>query len=146
MLFKSCMTVIASSLLACVSTAHGGQITNLQVYDGGGAPTATINYSGADGNGNLSANVYADPQVSDGTSVPLYYCVDLWHDNYIGSTYTITPVTTMAFSNSTFADVDNRIGWLLSQDQSTADRAPRCSSRSGIRSITSRAAARAASR
>ena len=25
----------------------------------------------------------------------------------------------MAFANSTFADVDNRIGWLLAQDQST---------------------------
>lgn len=103
-----------------VSTAHAGQITNLQVFDGGGAPTATINYTGADGTGSYSAYVYADPQVSAGTSVPVYYCVDLWHDNYIGSTYTITPVSTMAFANSTFADVDNRIGWLLSQDQSTA--------------------------
>ena len=103
MLLKSCMTVIAASLLAFVSTAHGGQITNLQVYDGGGAPTATINYSGADGNGSYSAYVYADPQVSYGTSDPLYYCVDLWHDNYIGSTYTITPVSSMAFANSTFA-------------------------------------------
>ena len=84
-------------------------------------PTATINYSGADGTGNYSAYVYADPQVSYGTSVPLFYCVDLWHDNYIGSTYTITPVSTMAFANSTFSDVDNRIGWLLSQDQSTAE-------------------------
>ena len=27
----------------------------------------------------------------------------------------------MSFSNSTFADVDNRIGWLLSQDQSTPE-------------------------
>ena len=52
---------------------------------------------------------------------PLFYCVDLWHDNYIGSSYTITPVATMAFTNSTFSDVDNRIGWLLTQDQSTPD-------------------------
>jgi hypothetical protein len=49
----------------------------------------------------------------------MYYCVDLWHDNYLGSTYTITPVGNMVFSNSAFADVDNRIGWLLKQDQST---------------------------
>ena len=67
------------------------------------------------------AYVYADPQVSGGTTAPLYYCVDLWHDNSIGDTYTITPVSSMAFADSTFADVDNRIGWLLSQDQSTAD-------------------------
>jgi len=103
-----------------VSAAHGGQITNLQVFDGGAAPTATINYTGADGTASYSAYVYADPQVSAGTTVPVFYCVDLWHDNYIGSTYTITPVSTMAFANSTFSDVDNRIGWLLSQDQSTA--------------------------
>jgi fibronectin-binding protein len=118
---KYCFTLIATALLAFVTAAHGGQITNLQIYDGGGAPTATINYSGANGTGNYSAYVYADPQVSYGTSVPLFYCVDLWHDNYIGSTYTITPVSTMTFANSTFSDVDNRIGWLLSQDQSTAE-------------------------
>jgi hypothetical protein len=108
-------------MLSGVGTARGGQITNLQVCDGGGAPTATINYTGPNGTGDYSAYVYADPQVSYGTSVPLYYCVDLWHDNDIGSTYTITPVSTMTFANSTFSDVDNRIGWLLSQDQSTAE-------------------------
>ena len=103
------------------SSAHGGQITNLQVYDGGNSPTATINYTGANGTGSYSEYVYADPQVSDGTTNPLFYCVDLWHDNYLGSTYTITPVSSMSFSNSTFVDVDNRIGWLLSQDQSTPE-------------------------
>jgi hypothetical protein len=118
---KYCFTLIATSLITFASAAHGGQITNLQVYDGGGAPTATINYSGANGTGNYSAYVYADPQVSYGTSVPLFYCVDLWHDNDIGATYTITPVSTMSFANSTFSDVDNRIGWLLSQDQSTPE-------------------------
>jgi hypothetical protein len=116
-----CFTLIAISLLVFSGTAFGGQITNVQVYDGGGSPTASINYTGPDGTGNYSAYVYADPQVSYGTTVPLFYCVDLWHDNFIGSTYTITPVSSMTFANSTFSDVDNRIGWLLSQDQSTAD-------------------------
>lgn len=118
---KFFIPAIATSLLALVSTAQGGQITNLQVYDGGSSPTATINYTGANGTGSYSAYVYADPQVSSGTTAPLFYCVDLYHDNYIGSTYTITPVSTMPFANSTFSDVDNRIGWLLSQDQSTPE-------------------------
>jgi hypothetical protein len=118
---KFLLPAMATSLLALVSNAHGDQITNLQVYDGGSSPTATINYTGADGTGSYSAYVYADPQVSAGTTNPLFYCVDLWHDNDLGSTYTITPVSSMSFSNSTFADVDNRIGWLLSQDQSTPD-------------------------
>ena len=118
---KMLVPAIATSLLALVSAAHGGQITNLQLYDGGSSPTATINYTGADGTGSYSAYVYADPQVSYGTTTPMFYCVDLWHDNYLGSTYTITPVSSMTFANSTFADVDNRIGWLLSQDQSTAE-------------------------
>jgi hypothetical protein len=115
------LAAITTSLLALSSRAHGGQITNLQLYDGGNSPTATINYTGADGTGSYSAYVYADPQVSGGTTNPVFYCVDLWHDNYLGSTYTITPVASMSFSNSTFADVDNRMGWLLSQDQSTPD-------------------------
>lgn len=107
--------------LSLASAAAAGQITNLQVYDGSGAPTATIDYTNANGTGSNSAYVYADPQVSGGTTTPLFYCVDLWHDNYLGQTYTITPVSSMAFASSTFADVDNRIGWLLSQDRSTAD-------------------------
>ena len=101
--------------------AKADSITNLQLYDGSAAPTATITFTNADGTGSNTEYVYADPQVSGGTTAPLYYCVDLWHDNSIGDTYTITQVASMAFANSTFTDVDNRIGWLLSQDQSTAD-------------------------
>jgi hypothetical protein len=108
--------------LAMASSASAGQITNLQLYDGtSGAPTASISYTNADGTGSNSAYVYADPQVSYGTTTPLFYCVDLWHDNYIGSTYSITQVPKMAFGNSTFLDADNRIGWLLTQDHSTPD-------------------------
>ena len=114
---------IALSFVSLVtgSSASGGQITNLQLYDGGNSPTAMIYYTGANGTGSDSAYVYADPQVSYGATAPMFYCVDLWHDNYLGSTYSITPVSSMTFANSTFSDVDNRIGWLLSQDQSTPD-------------------------
>lgn len=99
-----------------------GQITDLQLYDGtSGSPIATIDYTGASGTGSYTATVYADPQVSFGTTNPLFYCVDLWHDNNIGSTYQITQVSSMAFAQSTFGDVDNRIGWLLTQAQNTAD-------------------------
>ena len=115
-----CLGVTTLSLLLA-SPANADSITNLQLYDGSAAPTATITYTNADGTGSNSEYVYADPQVSGGTTAPMYYCVDLWHDNSIGDTYTITQVASMAFANSTFADVDNRIGWLLSQDQSTAD-------------------------
>jgi hypothetical protein len=101
--------------------ANAGSITNLQLYDGSAAPTASITFTNADGTGSNTENVYADPQVSGGTTAPIYYCVDLWHDNSVGDTYAIAQVPTMAFANSTFADVDNRIGWLLAQDQSTPD-------------------------
>lgn len=105
-----------------IPPADAGQITNLQLYDGtSGSPTVTINYTNADGTGVNSAYVYADPQVSYGTTNPVYYCVDLWHDNYLGSTYTINAVPSLPFSTSTFADADNRIGWLVTQDQSTPD-------------------------
>ena len=112
---KLFLTTVATSFLAFGSSASAGQINNLQLYDGNASPIVTINYTGSYGSGNYSATVYADPQVSYGTTAPIFYCVDLWHDNYIGSTYTITPVSHMSFSNSTFCDVDNRIGWLLSK-------------------------------
>ncbi len=121
-MFKYLMYTIPAFALALASPARADLITNLQLYDGtSGAPTATIYYTNANGTGSNSAYVYADPQVSYGTTNPMFYCVDLWHDNYIGSTYTITQVSTMAFGTSTFSDVDNRIGWLLSQNQSTPD-------------------------
>ncbi len=108
--------------LPLIGTAEAGQIQDLQLFDGtGGSPTDTINYTNTDGTGSNSAYCYADPQVNDNTTAPMYYCVDLWHDNYLGSTYTITQVATMAFSDSTFADADNRIAWLLTQPQATAD-------------------------
>jgi hypothetical protein len=114
------MWVTAFSLLIATS-ARADQITSLQLYDGSAAPTATITYTNANGTGSNTQYVYADPQVSVGTTTPVFYCVDLWHDNYIGQTYTITQVPGMTFSNSTLSNPDNRIGWLLSEDQSTAD-------------------------
>jgi hypothetical protein len=110
---KSVYVGVTALTLLMTIPASADSITNLQV--------ATIWYTNSNGNGTSSADVYADPQVSGGTTTPLYYCVDLWHDNYIGQSYTITSVPSMSFADSTFTDVDNRIGWLLSQDQSTPD-------------------------
>jgi hypothetical protein len=112
---------IVTLVMLVASDGRAGQITDLQLYDGGASPTATIHYTNADGTGSNSAYVYADPQLSGGTTSPLYYCVDLWHDNYVGQSYTITPVASIAFGASTFGDADNRIAWLLTQDQGTAD-------------------------
>ena len=116
---------LLGALLVLVSLggpAPAGQITNLQLYDGTSAsPIVTVTYSGANGTGTISEAVYADPQVSGGTTAPIYYCVDLWHDNYLGSTYTITPVSTLPYQTSTFSDVDNRLAWLVNQAQNTVD-------------------------
>ena len=101
--------------------ARSDQITNLQIYDGNSSPIVNVTYSNPDGTGSITQSVYADPQVSGGTTAPIYYCVDLWHDNYLGSTYTITPVSTLTYTTSTFSDVDNRIAWLMNQPQATVD-------------------------
>ena len=94
---------LLGALLVSVSLggeAPAGQITNLQLYDGTSAsPIVTVTYSGANGTGTTSEAVYADPQVSGGTTAPIYYCVDLWHDNYLGSTYTITPISTISYAD-----------------------------------------------
>ena len=115
---------IASCLVLTTSVASAGQITlsNLQVVDGASAPVVSITHTNPDGTGSISeGGVYANPQVSGGTSSPLLYCVDLWHDNDIGSTYNLDSVSSLAFASSTYADVDNRIGYLLTQNQSTVD-------------------------
>lgn len=110
------------ALLSMVQPIQAGSINDLQLYDGTkNSPVVTIHYSSADGEHSLLATTYADPIVSDKTVAPLYYCVDLWHENRIGSSYTITPVSKIDYSTSSYDDVDNRIAWLLSQDQSTVD-------------------------
>jgi hypothetical protein len=111
------------ALLTIPEAAEAGQITNLQLYDGtSGSPVVTVTYSNADGTGKNSVEAYADPQVSGGTKAPIFYCIDLWHENDPGSTYTITPVSTRSYADtSTFSDVDNRLAWLMNQAQATAD-------------------------
>lgn len=117
------MLGVLFALLALPACSNAGQITNLQLYDGtSGSPIVTLDYSNADGTGNNSVEAYADPQVSGGTKAPLYYCIDLWHDNNLGATYTITPVSSLSYSKtSTFSDVDNRLAWLMNQAQNTPD-------------------------
>jgi hypothetical protein len=111
------------ALVSLPASAGAGQITNLQLYDGTSrSPIVTVTYSNADGTGKNSAEVYADPQVSASTKAPIYYCIDLWHDNNLGSTYAITPVSTRSYAaTSTFSDVDNRLAWLMNRAQDTAD-------------------------
>jgi hypothetical protein len=118
---RALLSVFTLLSVVAAGNASAGQITNWQLYDGNAAPVVTIYYTQADGTGSLSSPAYADPQVSFGTTAPVYYCVDLWHDNFVGQTYTIDQVPTISFANSTFADADNRIAWLLAQDQSTVD-------------------------
>jgi hypothetical protein len=109
------------ALLTLPVSASAGQITKMQLYDTS-PPIVTVTYSNADGTGSNSLEVYADPQVSGHTKAPIYYCIDLWHDNEVGSTYTITPVSTLSFAaTSKFSDVDNRLAWLMNQPQDTAD-------------------------
>src|SRR5262245_28627482 len=86
-------------LIAFAWAADAGQMSTLQLSDGpSGSPVVTLNYSNADGTGNNSSAAYADPMVSNGTNPPLYYCIDLWHDNYLGSSYTFTPAATIPFA------------------------------------------------
>ncbi len=121
---KLTLLSIASCLALTSSLATAGQVTlsNLQVVDSSSAPIVSVTYTNPDGTGSISeSGVYANPQVSGGTTNPLYYCVDLWHNNYIGSTYAADSVASLSFASSTYSDVDNRIGYLLTQDQSTVD-------------------------
>jgi len=96
-------------LLASESTA-GSVVTNLGLYDGANAPVVEIQYTG-----NGGSWVYADAQTAtnwtyaNGSSVPLY-CIDLQHDNYLGSSYQMTAWTN---PNSFSADAINRVAWTI---------------------------------
>lgn len=119
--FTSTIAILA--LLSLAGSAGAGQLSDLQLYDGtSNSPIVTVTYTNADGTGQISAETYADPQVSGGTTAPIYDCIDLWHDNYLGSTYTIMSVSSISYAEtSTFPDVDNRLAWLVDQPQATVD-------------------------
>jgi hypothetical protein len=51
-----CLGVTTLSLLLAIP-AHADSITNLQLYDGSAAPTATINFTNADGTGSNTESV-----------------------------------------------------------------------------------------
>ena len=112
----------ALMLVPFAGAADAGQMTNMQLLDGtSGSPVVTVHYSNPDGSGNNQAATYADPMVSGGTKSPFYYCVDLWHENNLGSSYTFTTASSLPYATSTFTDVDNRLAWLVDQPQATVD-------------------------
>lgn len=116
------MPVAMLLLISLSGSAGAGQITNLQFYDGtSGSPIVTVTDSEPDGTGRDTAGTYADPMVSRGTTAPLYDCIDPWHDNDLGATYAFAPMTPHPHATSTFADVGNRLAWLINQPQATAD-------------------------
>jgi hypothetical protein len=90
------------------------------LYDGGSAPIVSIQYTGTGGQV-VTASVYADPQIAVGdgknnmgTYVPIY-CIDLVHDNYLGSSYTITPWSSPNITSK------NEIAWLAENAAQNAD-------------------------
>lgn len=111
------------AVMALAGAADAGQLTDMQLYDGTSkSPIVTVTYTNENGTGQITGETYADPQVSSGTTAPLYYCIDLWHENDLGATYTITPVSAISYAaTSTFSDVDNRLAWLMNQPQATVD-------------------------
>ena len=119
------LSAIVSLVLA--GAANAGQQTTVTLSDLqvlGGTPTVNITYTNPDGSGSITENgVYAGPQVNGGSMPgPFLYCIDLWHDNYIGSTYNlVTPPSTPLTFPTSFSNPDNMLGWLLTQDQSSSD-------------------------
>jgi hypothetical protein len=106
-----------------VSNAGTVTITKMALADPD-APAVTIYYSNADGTapGQNSAGTSANPQVSSGTTSPLFYCIDLWHDNQYGVTYGLTPGSVDLTATSGYgsaAQIQNALGYLLTLDQTT---------------------------
>jgi MYXO-CTERM domain-containing protein len=89
-------------------------VSNIGLYGGGSTPIdpnttiVEIQFTG-----NSGTWVYGDAQTatnwtnSDGSSIPVY-CIDLSHDNFLGTSYQLTSWTN---PNSFSSDVLNRVAW-----------------------------------
>jgi hypothetical protein len=105
-----CRMFALGLLLLATIAANAGSVQNIGLYDGGNAPIVEIAYTG-----NSGEWVYGDAQTasnltySNGASIPLY-CIDLQHDNYLGSSYQLTAWTN---PNSYSSDAINRVAWAI---------------------------------
>ena len=108
-------------LLLPASEANADLVNNIGLYDGtSNAPTAWISYTGSNG----PIDVYADPQTatnwtSNGSPIPLY-CIDLVHDNYLGTSYNVNSFNPTFSTTSSDTDAANRVAWALENAVSTA--------------------------
>lgn len=101
------------AMLPTAARADVGVVTNIGLFGGGSAPInanstiVEIAYTG-----NSGVWVYGDAQTAtnvtfNGSSVPLY-CIDLNHDNTLGSSYAVSSFTNR---NGFSANVLNEIAW-----------------------------------
>jgi len=112
--------VLAFGFLVLLTSevSAGSLVTNIGLYDGGNAPIVEIQYTG-----NGGTWVYADAQTAtnwttpNGSHIPLY-CIDLQHDNYLGSSYQLTAWTN---PNSFSSDSLNRVAWTIHNTIPAAD-------------------------
>jgi len=111
-LFLGRRRVLALGFLVFLTTeaSAGSVVQNIGLYDGGNAPIVEIQYTG-----NSGVWVYGDAQTAtnwtypNGSYIPLY-CIDLNHDNYLGSSYQLTAWTN---PNSFSSDAINRVAWAV---------------------------------
>ncbi len=110
-----CLGLALGLLLFPASEANADlSVNSIGLYSGGSSP---INPSSTiveiQFTGNSGIWVYGDAQTatnwtsSGGSSIPLY-CIDLVHDNYLGTSYNLT---TWANPSSFSSDALNRVAW-----------------------------------
>jgi len=110
-----CLGLTLGLLLFAASAANADlTVNNIGLYAGGTAPidpSSTIVEIQFTGNNGIW--VYGDAQTAtnwtyaDGSSIPLY-CIDLVHDNYLGSSYNLANWTNPSSFSS---DALNRVAW-----------------------------------
>jgi hypothetical protein len=114
---RRCQLVVGGSrvlgfgfVFLIASQLRADSVQNIGLYDGANAPIVEIQYTG-----NSGVWVYGDAQTAanwtypNGAYVPLY-CIDLQHDNYLGSSYQLTAWTD---PNSFSCDAINRVAWAI---------------------------------
>jgi hypothetical protein len=119
----------------CISAnANAGSITfTPQLYDPTVGFNVNVNY-GPNGGlpGATGQNTSSSPQIDTSGSfsnLTPVYCTDMWHDNYLGSSYQVNPSASLSIGDTpnvylpaiSVADAENRIGWLLSHNPNPSD-------------------------
>jgi hypothetical protein len=107
-------------LVTAIAQAGNTDVTP-QLYDPSVGFNVNVTY-GPNGSlpGATDQNTNCSPQFTSPGSVPAY-CSDPWHENFLGSPYTVASASAGGHAAIGVGDASNRIGWIMSHSPSDSN-------------------------